>query len=178
MSARKPRCSEFIVEAIRQVRPTVSGMKPGTAAGVQLRKIFLITTAVYTEREFRAGLEELLASGKVILSAELSLWTEKDKDGNGGDYRMGGRIRIVRLSSKIDCAEKRLWWDKTGTRKIDFKKVRAGQSGQLWTGIRLCVTEDGLPPEVARLLTESPQRKNHGTLETVASKILEKLQQK
>ncbi len=172
MKTNNPACTDFIVAAIREVRPKTHGVKRGAAAGVNLKKIFNITTTVYSAKEFTQALDKLLQDGTVILSAMTYTWSERGE--NNTNYSRGEVIRLSQAPSEDRCAENDWWEDGSG--KLLQRPITA-VSGRAHKNIRLHIIADGLPDRIAGLVSNSPLNKQFKTV-AIATRILEKLRKK
>src|SRR3989344_8778311 len=168
MKNRNPSCADFIVEAIREVRPKIPRMKQGVASGVSLQKIFNIATTVYSAEEFTKTVDALMRNSTVILSAETYTWSERDKE-TGAKFSKHVVSRLVHAPSKELCGEDYWWVDENGK---PLKPPIEAVSGRAHNSIRLHIKADGLPERIARLATNIPLKRNHSATEAVAAKIL------
>jgi hypothetical protein len=172
MENRNPSCTNFIVAAIREVRPKTYGLAHGTASGVSLKKIFLITTTIYSSEQFTKAMSKLLEKGTVILSAETYTWSD---GGHDKSYNHEGLVRLINAPSKEFCMENDWFVDGEGKQ---LKPPIKAATGRCHNNIRLHVVADGLPARVAGLATKQLLKRNHSTIEAVAGKILENLREK
>lgn len=66
MTHKMPACEDFVIatiRTIRKVRPTQQ--TPGTAPGVEIRRIWATVRKSYNETDFRAALNILLEDGRL-----------------------------------------------------------------------------------------------------------------
>ena len=139
----KPSCSDFIIAAIKMIRPRSGKLKPNTAGGAKFCKIFRLARELYPTREIRSSIEDLIQKKRVVLATYLLTW----KDGKCDSLDCGWML----LSSipKGARLEDLSWtFDARGIAVKDGHYKTYKQYGQP----TLYVKRDGLPMYVANLL--------------------------
>lgn len=145
---KKPTTRDFIVAAIRRLRPRPSNLKSGNAAGVRLSKVYNVALAVYTDQEFRQGLKLAMNDEGIVIHGKVR---------TQGDERGHCRHKIISSIAKDVPLDSEEWnLDKSGnpvnTADVDIKEYE-----HVWE-IRACVIADGLPITVRRIFAS--QSKN------------------
>ena len=139
----KPKCSEFIIATARMIRrkPKNFASGPSATAGIGLHRIFDVVRILYSEQEFRTGLDALFKEQKVILVA--FVYTQRD-----AKTTIGGGRKLVKAIPKDLLDGYKNWF-------IDIKgkpaKWGESTSGTAFRLVRLYVVADGLPRNVAKL---------------------------
>jgi hypothetical protein len=145
----RPVCSDFIIAAIRKERSNRTNMKPGTASGVALHRIFSMAREVYSNQEFRESLQTLIKNDVVILMAQTCEVRSEDS------YRFWVRQKIVHIPPRAPLIEHCWRLDSEGEPVND----RAARSPKTFCGLILYVTVDGLPATIAGTITENGMTK-------------------
>lgn len=160
--SKKPSCADFIVEAIRQTRPALKNLKPGTCSGKALHLVYKLAKQFYSERVFRKSLHELSANGTILLAARVKerLLT------NSGHYGCSRQQKIVRIPSKAHLEENYWFFDAKGRPVEEKERVHV----RVMREIILYVVADGLPSSIAKTVS--------GKGKTAAEEIMASLAQK
>ena len=152
MPQKRPDCSDFIIAAVRTLRRKSSRLKPGTAGGAQLERIFQFAKELYTAEEVKKTLEKLMDKNIVIVLAK----GREVQNEEGEEKRSWGLIN--RVSALPSAFPNFPWYLDLDTEKsVDPKKA---DRYRLYIEIRVYLKEDGLPLKVEKFDT-------HGTSPTV-----------
>lgn len=168
MPTAKPKCQDFIVEVARAIRMHPENMRPGTAAGVALYRIFRVAIEAYSEDNFRRGLKDLLNNGKIILVARTT-FVERDASGK---YISGSTsdTKLSALPKDLPAGRYGLWTVSGDGKYADVKGKKTMEYTQHRRPL-LYVVEDGLPAKVQRFGAV-------GSSGTVAQQIIDKMMSK
>ncbi len=160
MSLIKPKSEDYIVEAIREIRAKPVNMESGTAAGVVIYRVWDVVSEIYTEQEFRQGLELLLMQKTLV-----AVWRicHVKINRNYGPHR---DEFITSIPENAPLGRDRWYRDMSG-QTLEITEVESVEY-DLIASIKLFVLADGLPKNYSK-------RKNtqHGTK---AQQILDRLQ--
>ena len=124
-------CKQYIVAAIRTIRPKIKNLKPGTAAGVSLYKIFAVAEG-YREHDFRLALKELIEAGSIVIIA---------KSGLRGGVAKDTTISVIPATAQLSAS----WWRMTEDGICVDTVADEVKWSRYLTDIRLYVVVDGLP---------------------------------
>lgn len=135
--AEKPDCKDFIVAAIRIIRPKIRNPKHGTSTGAPIYRIFDAALEFFDKEEFRIALDALLYQDVVMVTARCR---QRAKDGD--------TVEIAEFCGSIP--------EKTNLESSSWVISEDGEDIShltVWTGIaytryrnpRLFVVSDGLP---------------------------------
>ncbi len=91
----KPKCADFLVQAIRQIRQNPFNLKEGTKAGVAMHRLWAVTSEAYSEREFRRALARLLKSGALVAIWRLGRTSVKGQGEGQKEYCHASTIQRV-----------------------------------------------------------------------------------
>jgi|GEM_PF-3492531 len=149
---RKPPIKDFIVAAIRKLRPHPHNLKPNTASGIRLSRVYKVALAVYTDREFREGLVTAMNEEEVIIHGVLH--TVKKREG-----RRWGASRHEIISSIAEDVPLQLdtWHLDKGGHPVNPEEVEEHEKIH---SIRMCVIADGLPKKVRNILAPQSNEPN------------------
>lgn len=152
---KKPSCSDFIVEAIRQTRPVRKGLKPGASSGKALHSIFELAQQFYSEIVFQRSVNALIKNGVLLLVA-LSTGT------NGNWYPK----KFPRIPPGVPL--RKSWWylDANGKSFVGGPGKHASCMHQ----IVLYVIADGLPTSVAKVTSNNVTMKAEQIMASVQQK--------
>jgi len=147
----KPKCSDFIVAAIRAIRasgPKMKGVKPGVA----IRRLWSVTSEAYSEKQFREALEELLKSN--IVAAAWKLASGTTYEGVGGrlesSFRSLGVYRIDSIPEKLPLDGTDPYWYRHDGEFFKREEREKYEKYEVMDSLRLYVVADGLPKKVPR----------------------------
>lgn len=163
MTQKKPACSEFLIASVKKLRKDPANIKSGTAAGVQLKKVFAIAFELYSVDEIRSTIETLLKSGELVLTARV---VSKAKD-EGGKIESGStRTQQLKVLPVSPVLREGHWILDDDLKSVDPKMV---SKYHLYWGIKLYITADGLP----RVACEAEKFNNR--YRTLADKVVQEI---
>lgn len=151
MSLQTPDCKDFIISAMRTIRKNPTNLKPGTAAGVSIKRLWAVASEVYEEAGFRIALNDLI--GQEVLCAS---WTigRVNSAGYSGPYC---EVRLTEIPDGMPLSEH--WIHRALDGKFIEAEKRRGIEHDVINQVKLHIIADGLP---SRLMKSS--KKNAAAL--------------
>lgn len=143
MAQMKPDCKDFILATLRKIRLTPSNMKEGTKAGTSLHRLSAIALDVYSEAEFRQGLEDMLQNKTLVATWRIVHVSAKDVWGRVHSEL----IKSIPANMPLDQGSWRRGMEDETVGRTKHESVEH----DLVLGVKLYVAEDGLPQHVSKL---------------------------
>lgn len=141
-TASKPKCTDFIIAAVRMMRRKQKGLKQNTATATRLHKIFNVARELYSPEEIRSALDALVGSGEVMVIARIV------------EYKRGKRIDhppnelIPSIPDNVPLSEASWALD---TKGMPIKQGKE-KTYRAFYAVRLYVKADGLPGKIVRCI--------------------------
>ncbi len=145
----KPKCADFIVAAIRQIRYNPSNLKEGTKAGVAINRLWSVVSEAYTEGEFRRAV-------KGLIKKEIIVATWRFGKRPGREHRA---CRVASIPARMPLERK--WWCRHRGKFMEYDQIHS-ENYESIRNFMFYVVADGLPQRI-----QLPMRSTNKTADEI-----------